>query len=1095
MPDIKPLTTQNLDGPTRGAGVLPAGFFVFRTPLLPFREFLSWGEGLAAPAALDDDAPLEQTLARDRACLRQRLATIAQRAVVRDALFVAAPNIIERFHLWTGDPDSERGRKVEHVLVRYFSRMTGRATPFGLFAGISVGAIGPQTQLLMAGCGAYQRHTRLDMDYIFALTDALAREPELRSLFAYHPNSSLYRAAGRVRYVESRLKDKARTYHLVAVEDTDYLDDTLALAEPGATVEALTEALVNDEISSTEARDYVTQLIDCQILVPEISPPVTGPEPIQPLISLLRANDQTAAFADTLDCARIKLEEIDQAGLGVAAQEYQSVARLLEQLPAKVELSRLFQVDMVKPAPEATLGGKVLEEIVRGVDVLHRLARRPALDLLSRFREAFVARYEQREVPLVEALDEEIGVGFGTSDETSPLLQGLAVAAAPEEISTEPGRNTMLLRKLSEALQHGAVEITFDSSELQVIGSQDPLPLPDSFAIDATVAAESQSALTQGDFQVFLQSGAGPSGANLLGRFCHMDESLRRNVESYLRAEEALQPNAVFAEIVHLPEGRLGNVIFRPALREFEIPYLGRSAAPRERQISVTDLRVSVQGNQIRLRSARSGRDVIPRMTNAHNYIWGSLGVYRFLGMLQHQGTSACPPWDWGVLWSAPFLPRVISGRLVLSLARWRLNKEELRALAGKEDAARFRAMQMLRAKRRFPRLVALVDADNLLPVDLDNVLSVDSFIQLVKEREEVVVQEIFPGPDHLCAQGPEGRFVHELVVPFLRKNEGGRMQDELRGSGQFPSSLIAHPSSFAPPPSSFKRCFPPGSEWLYAKLYTGVATADALLRDIVRPLIESLRQSAALDQWFFVRYGDPEWHLRLRLHGSPRRLHRDVLPALQDTFNPLLDDGRLWRWQFDTYEREVERYGGAEGIILAERLFHLDSEVALELIEMLEPGDEGVDERWRLTLYGIDRLLMDFGLDLRGKLEVLKKVRQGFAKEFRVEKNLTAQLSEKFRKERRSLESLLAASEETEHPLAPGLAVLHRRSTQIIPIVAALKASAETDRLSGSLAEILPSYVHMHANRVLRSAHRMQEFVIYDLLVRVYESRLARTP
>jgi lantibiotic biosynthesis protein len=221
--------------------------------------------------------------------------------------------------------------------------------------------------------------------------------------------------------------------------------------------------------------------------------------------------------------------------------------------------------------------------------------------------------------------------------------------------------------------------------------------------------------------------------------------------------------------------------------------------------------------------------------------------------------------------------------------------------------------------------------------------------------------------------------------------------------------------------------------------------------------------------------------------------LHREVLPALQNSVNPLLDDGRLWRVQFDTYEREVERYGGEGGIVLAERLFHVESEVALALIEMLEPGDEGGDERWRLTFYGIDLLLMDFGLDLNGKLSVLKQVREAFAKEFLADKSLTAQLSEKFRKERRSLENLLAASSHSEHPLAPGIAVLHRRSEQVVPIVAELKACEESGRLSGSIADLLPSYVHMHANRLLRSAQRMQEFVIYDLLVRIYESRLAR--
>ena len=41
-------------------------------------------------------------------------------------------------------------------------------------------------------------------------------------------------------------------------------------------------------------------------------------------------------------------------------------------------------------------------------------------------------------------------------------------------------------------------------------------------------------------------------------------------------------------------------------------------------------------------------------------------------------------------------------------------------------------------------------------------------------------------------------------------------------------------------------------------------------------------------------------------------------------------------------------------------------------------------------------------------------------------------------------------------------------------------------ERLTGS-------YLHMHANRMLRAAHRAQEAVLYHFLERLYESRVAR--
>ena len=1065
----------------------PASFFVFRTPLLPFSEFLGWSDDLSAPAALDEPARFEEAYARDCVTLRSRLHTIVTRREVRDALFVASPNVIERFHLWTADPETERGRKVEHVLVRYFSRMTGRPTPFGLFAGCSVGATGAQTKLTIKGRGEYGRHTRLDMDYLDALVEWVTREPALRNALNFYPNNSLYRAAGRLRYVESRLAEKARSYHLVAVEDADYLAATLWRARNGATIEQLAAALVDEEIPLDDARAYTAQLIESQILVPGIALNVSGPEPIHPLIEQLRERAETAEIAATLERARADLASIDRTGLGIEPERYLSLARSLESLPVKIELSRLLQVDLTKPAPAATLGTAVLDELVRGVDLMRRLFRKSPEGLLQQFREAFVARYEGREAPLVEALDEEMGVGFGASDETAPLLKDLHFPPEPEEsrVSNER-RHELLLRKLCEAQTRGAQEITLTPEEIEAVSDKDALPLPDAFAVTARLSAATQEALDAGRFQLLIESVGGPSGATLLGRFCCADETLHKNVLSHLREEEALQPEAVFAEIVHLPEGRIGNIISRPVLRAFEIPYLGRSGAKAERQIPISDLHVSVRKGRIRLRSARLNAEVIPRLTNAHNYVWNSLGIYKFLCMLSQQGVAGGLAWDWGALSLAPFLPRVTIGRLVLSLARWQMSKDELRALNEPQGAARYRAIQKWRAARNLPRVIMLADGDNLLPIDFDNALSVESFIQLIKERERAKLVEMFPAPDQLCAHGPEGAFVHELVVPFVRSSG-------VRGRGSGVGEKQELPTPSPRPLTPVQRRFPPGSEWLYAKLYTGTATADVLLREVARPVVDSLMQTGAVDSWFFIRYGDPEWHLRLRFQGRPEKLQRVAMPLLNLAFSEPLNDGRAWRVQLDTYEREVERYGGATGIELAERIFHADSEAALEIIEMLEPGDAGADERWRLTLYGIDLLLADLGFDLETKQMVVKDARDGLAREFRADKNLWAQLRMRSRAERRDLTELLRSDSASAHPLAPGLEILHRRSKRFAPVIAELKAHAQAGHLTATLQQLAQSYAHLHANRLLRSAQRQQELVIYDLLARLYESQIAR--
>src|SRR5690349_2032528 len=103
----------------------PSGFFVLRSSLLPL-------DALRAFRTRDD--------------LRKWLDDPA----VREAIFLASPSLEESLPFFLGEPESERAEKVEHSLVKYFSRLTTRATPFGLFAGVAVGTLGEKTKLRLA---------------------------------------------------------------------------------------------------------------------------------------------------------------------------------------------------------------------------------------------------------------------------------------------------------------------------------------------------------------------------------------------------------------------------------------------------------------------------------------------------------------------------------------------------------------------------------------------------------------------------------------------------------------------------------------------------------------------------------------------------------------------------------------------------------------------------------------------------------------------------------------------------------------------------------------------------------------------------------
>jgi thiopeptide-type bacteriocin biosynthesis protein len=355
----------------------------------------------------------------------------------------------------------------------------------------------------------------------------------------------------------------------------------------------------------------------------------------------------------------------------------------------------------------------------------------------------------------------------------------------------------------------------------------------------------------------------------------------------------------------------------------------------------------------------------------------------------------------------------------------------------------------------------------------LDNIVAVDAALELAKQQGTMRLTELFLGDDDLFARSREGRFVHELAIPLLRTNPA-----------------LAHPQPRSRTIGQGRRTFAPGSEWLYAKLYAGELAADAILEHAAAVARNAIATGAA-DRWFFVRYADPDWHLRLRIHGDSQRLADGPLRELFSLSQSALSDKRLWRFQLDTYEREVERYGGYLGIEMAEKLFWADSEAANDVVQ-LGRRTSG-QPRWLFAVAGVDRLLGDFGMNTSANLAIVRAARNQLAGILTFDKAFNHEVGRRYREVRQSVDSILdhdggIASE------TGAVEIFARRSQLVKPTACELTALSKCRQLMGSLDSFARCHIHMHVNRVLQRPTREIEFIIYDFLARSYVSRLART-
>ena len=682
--------------------------------------------------------------------------------VFKEMLQIATPDLSEAVEKCTD--------RAQYSAYRYYQRACTRPTPFGLFAGCSVGIIGERTEIQLLKHEMYKRVTRLDMNYICALTQLIERDAKIREQLRYYLNSSMYPAGNHLRYVEYNYRKTRRVHHITQMENSEYVQKVLTLAREGARFAELAAALVDEEITMEEASDFIHEMIDTQVLISELEPTVTNIRPLTSLVAKLNkwtnANNYITGVLSEIES---QLAEIDQRPVGETGDIYPAIVKNIKKTKVEAEVKYLFQADMFKPALHATVSRKVIKEIQQALIFLTKINASSARSNISQFRENFIKRYEHCEMPLLFVLDNELGIGYAgnTSGDITPLVDDLAVPRgnSPSNI-LQPSIQTILLQRCRQSLQK-TIELTDeDVKGIEAVWND----LPPTFSAVCQILQDDDDGCS-----FLIKSVGGQSAANLMGRFCHLDEQILNHTLAITQKEAQINPNVVFAEIVHLPESRIGNILLRPVLRPYEIPYLAKSGVSREFELSPDGLYVSVKDNRVVLRSKRLNKEVVPRMSTAHNYGGqNSMPVYHFLCDMQRQSGRI----GLGVYWSETaqhldYLPRIVYKNCILQQARWTVREKEIKAFVGtKDDNELLLKVKEWRHGRNIPNTALLSDGDNELYVDMNNPLSIRSWLSVVKKRSFFHLEEFLFNPETAVVKGPEGVFTNEFIFAFFKELE-----------------------------------------------------------------------------------------------------------------------------------------------------------------------------------------------------------------------------------------------------------------------------------------------------------------------------------
>lgn len=280
------------------------------------------------------------------------------------------------------------------------------------------------------------------------------------------------------------------------------------------------------------------------------------------------------------------------------------------------------------------------------------------------------------------------------------------------------------------------------------------------------------------------------------------------------------------------------------------------------------------------------------------------------------------------------------------------------------------------------------------------------------------------------------------------------------------------------------KRSFCLGSEWLYYKIYTGVNTSDYVLTEKLNPVILSLLENKIISKWFFIRYNDPDDHIRIRFNCETIENVSQVINKLYPIFNELIASDVIWKLQADTYNREMERYGEST-IIESESIFYYDSKMILHYAT-LKPYFEKEETQLLFSFLAIDSFLNSFHLTINDKLVLLDDLQESFKKEFNVDKQLKKEFDKNYRELSIEIDTLLTKKFDDE--FAELFEAIYEKKNKVDLLVPSIKCNLQIP-----LNSFLTSHIHMMVNRQYSSKQRTYECLIYDHLYRYYKMKCFR--
>ena len=941
---------------------------------------------------------------------------------------------------------NENKIKSNYAVLKYYSRACNRCTPFGIFAGNLIINTNSDNNHETAIIDDYDEIIRLDSALVYKLLYFF--DNSIRNDCSYFSNTSAYEIVGQIRYIDYILNENGfRAYKLSAINANPILKEIIKQGRSARTIQEYIDIVLKvfPDFSNAEVESYLVELIEANFLRSEIDYFSIGDRTTEEaLVDFFKQKSKQKEY--------IFIKNIlDDISAIPTIKDYRSklyhYTNLINGLKNNFKSKSYFHHDVYfKTKQKFSLNNKQKKLIQQGYEVIQLLKDNDIStnSRLQTFTQAFYEKYENNPVSLTEALDVEIGIGYGNLLKNSnigrnPLIEGLHIFSNINQDSSTlkwNNRDNFFINKIKSTnnkivilSQNDLMFFKKDENKKEILN---------------TPTTTLKCSIYKNDNKdVIHMISVNGSASKIIGRFTN-NEDIKVLAKEITEYEQVFFKNHTLAEIIHIPENKIGNIVQRNIKREAEIPYL--SNPTNSNSIFVDNLYLQYINGTLNIFDKITKKNIIPIFSNAFNSQYPSnLPIIDFLLDVQDQYNIKNNAYlnVEKYLKFYNHIPRFqYLDNIILSLEMWRLTIDDF--INCNSDIDEY--IKSLKV----PRFFYIVEDDNTLLIDSRNNEMREILLSELKKKKELIITEFLDESFSSVFKNDLSKsFSNEIIIPVkLNSRESA-----------------SHINNFKL--TKIKQEFFPNSEWIYYKIIVAQNFSNELIIELIN-YCEHLKSENIIETFFYIKYFSPDFHIRLRIR-SKNTFQQHIYNNIDKILKKYISKKIISKVQIDTYCRELARYG-YEKITLFEDIFQGDSILCKAILKKTISDENSL---WKYTISSILGYCKLLGLVDEQLVDFSTKMYKNLSNEFYHNSNTNKEYNFRYKTIEKEIIEIIKDEK-------------NKYNSFFISNIASIKEDTILYLKKRSNEEkfyYLDSIIHMHIIRTVNSQNRFYELLMYFFL------------